>query len=310
MSYLSSARYGKDKIRLFRVVRTPTEHQVVEYTVRLLVEGQIETSYTKADNSVVVATDSMKNITYALAKTSPHILIPERFALHLGSHVLAKYDHLSSAHIDIQQLKWTRLTGPGGQHSFVRDGDEKRTVHLDLVKRPNELEATMSSGLKDLLVLKSSGSAFEKFVRDEYTTLVEVSDRIFSTAVEMDYTYPVFTIPIVSLADDYFPASTNSDAAPATMWDVRIPQIAKSTTLAVFAEDESASVQATLYIMAQKILEQCPPLKSISYALPNKHYVPVDMDYLGLENKKPANAEVFMPLDAPSGLITATVSRK
>lgn len=63
MSYLSSARYGKDKIRLLRVVRTPTEHQVVEYTVRLLVEGQIEVSYTKADNSVVVATDSSTSVT-------------------------------------------------------------------------------------------------------------------------------------------------------------------------------------------------------------------------------------------------------
>jgi len=62
---LASARYGKDKVRVFRVVRDPESkvHNVVEYNVTVLVEGAIETSYTQGDNSVVVATDSMKNIT-------------------------------------------------------------------------------------------------------------------------------------------------------------------------------------------------------------------------------------------------------
>ena len=75
ISYLSHARYGKDKVRVLRVVREGTWHNIVEYNVTALVEGDIETrsvmfllmtrgkcsisvSYTKADNSVVVATDS------------------------------------------------------------------------------------------------------------------------------------------------------------------------------------------------------------------------------------------------------------
>lgn len=79
---LASAKYGKDKVRVFRVVRDATSkvHDVVEYNVTVLVEGAIETrcgqhlyrlialhlyskpslgtSYTQADNTVVVATDS------------------------------------------------------------------------------------------------------------------------------------------------------------------------------------------------------------------------------------------------------------
>jgi urate oxidase len=81
---LATARYGKDKVRVFRVVRDPASevHDVVEYNVTVLVEGRIETrcvhkstrpfcpqresctkpswdrSYTQADNTVVVATDS------------------------------------------------------------------------------------------------------------------------------------------------------------------------------------------------------------------------------------------------------------
>jgi len=57
-SSLTFARYGKDKVRVFRIVRTGDFQEVVEYNVCSLLEGDIETSYTKADNSVVVATDS------------------------------------------------------------------------------------------------------------------------------------------------------------------------------------------------------------------------------------------------------------
>lgn len=58
---------GKDKVKLLKVHKDPKDakHQsVVELTVQILLEGQIETSYTKADNSVVVATDSMKNTVF------------------------------------------------------------------------------------------------------------------------------------------------------------------------------------------------------------------------------------------------------
>ncbi|KAJ7795131.1 hypothetical protein B0H14DRAFT_3496315 [Mycena olivaceomarginata] len=66
---------------------------------------------------------------------------------------------------------------------------------------------------------------------------------------------------------------------------------------------------ATLYRMARLIIAQNAHVQTVSYALPNKHCI-VDMGYLGVENLVPAQAEVFMPIAAPSGLITATVSRK
>lgn len=66
---LTAARYGeispfppdspgKDLVRVCRVVRDGDKHTVAEYTIRLLLEGEIETSYTEADNTCVVATDS------------------------------------------------------------------------------------------------------------------------------------------------------------------------------------------------------------------------------------------------------------
>ena len=152
-------------------------------------------------------------------------------------------------------------------------------------------------------MLKSSGSAFENFVRDEFTTLVEVNDRIFSTAVDMQYTFSPIALgqhtslleTLSSLKDSH----TFDDVASRT----------REITLDVFATDESASVQATLYKMATQIVGEHGNVVRCAYALPNKHYVPVDMKYIGLDNMTPAKAEVFCPIAAPSGLITATVSR-
>jgi urate oxidase len=46
MAELTSARYGKDNIRLFKVIKDEKKgvQSVVELTVRILLEGDIETS--------------------------------------------------------------------------------------------------------------------------------------------------------------------------------------------------------------------------------------------------------------------------
>ncbi|KAK7050413.1 uricase [Favolaschia claudopus] len=316
-SYLSAARYGKDKIRVFRVVREGKWHHVVEYNVQALLEGDIETSYTEADNSVVVATDSIKNITYYMAKVSPHVLNPERFALHLGTHLVSKYPHIHKAFVTVEQLRWSRIPIPGFQgtaeysHSFIRDGDEKRIVkvEIDASKGKDKITAQVTSGISDLLVLKTTESAFSGFVRDKYTTLKEVDDRILSTSIDLTYTFPPIDIPKPADADvEQF--DVPSQIPPGSVWDTSVPASARKITLSTFASDNSASVQATLYRMARLILTENPGVQTVSYALPNKHYIPVDMSYLGVENLVPSQAEVFMPVAAPSGLITATVSRK
>jgi len=187
----------------------------------------------------------------------------------------------------------------GHKHSFQRDGEEKQVARVEVGRKDEGLEATVTSGLVDLLVLKSSGSSFEKFVRDEFTTLAEVDDRIFSTAVDMTYTFPPFALAgvdgIAALEKQFEFA-----AAAAT---------ARGITLEVFATDESASVQATLYKMGQRLIAEHGSVSSVGYVLPNKHYIPVDMRYLGIENVKPSAAEVFAPVAAPSGCISARVSR-
>ncbi|KIM58394.1 hypothetical protein SCLCIDRAFT_1218763 [Scleroderma citrinum Foug A] len=309
---LTSARYGKDQVRVFRVVRNGAVHEIVEYNVQVLLEGDIATSYTEADNSVVVATDSMKNITYYLAKVSPYVLTPEHFALHLGTHFVAKYSHINKALVTVEKLRWSRIpVGVAGQerphpHSFIRDGEDKRTAAVEVEKAVDgALTGKVTGGIRDLLVLKSTGSSFTEFVRDEYTTLVEVDDRVFSTSVDLSYTYSLFAIP--------FPTDAKKLAfeVPREVADAdAVAGKARVATLDIFATDNSESVQATLFKMAQRVVAENDAVQTVSYRLPNKHYIPVDMKYIGVDNTTPASAEVFMPIAAPNGLISATISRK
>lgn len=200
---LDTFEYGKSLVRLLRVVRdqaNPTKQSVIEYTVQTLLSGpRLNTSYTEGDNTLVVATDSQKNTVHYLAKTLPGdvVLTPEHFGLHIANHLPAKYAHITSCQVDLIAHKWTRITTSDGKahpHSFVRDGDDKRVVSIRVSKEQDKEDGKLvvdklQGGLKDLLVLKSSGSAFHSFLRDDFTTLKEVNDRIFSTSVDCKCEY-------------------------------------------------------------------------------------------------------------------------
>lgn len=93
-------------------------------------------------------------------------------------------------------------------------------------------------------VLKSTGSAFSGFVRDEYTTLAEVDDRIFSTSIDLVYTFvPVSVPPPTDEKKLEFSVPTGGTVQEGTVWDENVPERARKATLETFAKDESASVQ-------------------------------------------------------------------
>ncbi|EGS17789.1 urate oxidase-like protein [Thermochaetoides thermophila DSM 1495] len=294
MPSLSAARYGKDNVRVYKVHRDEKTgvHTVTEMTVCALVEGDIETSYTKADNSVVVATDSIKNTIYIKAKEFP-VNPPELFAAKLGQHFLDKYAHLSVAHIDIKVHRWTRMVidGEPHPHSFWRDGEETRNVSADISREG----ITIRSGIRDLTVLKSTGSAFHGFVRDEFTTLPEVWDRIMSTDVDSTWTWKKFN----NLAE----VEEGVERFNKTY------ETARNIVFKVFAIDDSASVQATMYRMCEQILEAAPEVDKVAFSLPNKHYFEIDLSWhKGIKNTG-KDAEVYMPFPGPNGLIKCEVSR-
>jgi len=295
MPSVSAARYGKDNIRLYKVVRDEATktHTVHEMTVCVLLEGDIDTSYTEADNSVVVATDSMKQTTYIMAKEHP-VNPPELFGSILANHFVQKYKHIHTAHVSIIQHRWTRMEvdGKPHPHSFFRDGAEKRVVQADAIEGKG---IEVRSGISDLLVLKSTGSMFHSFVRDEYTLLPEVYDRILSTSVDAGWKWATF--PTV---EDVQKDLGKFDETHAK---------AREITFRLFAKEESPSVQNTMYKMCEEILAAAPTVNDVDYSLPNKHYFEIDLSWhKGLKNTG-KDAEVYAPQSDPNGLIKCTVSR-
>jgi urate oxidase len=235
----------------------------------------------------------MKNTTYIMAKKNP-VHPPELFASILGTHFIEKYKHIHTANIDIIQHRWTRMTidGKPHPHSFYRDGDEKRVVQARIIEGKG---IEIRSGISDLLVLKSTGSAFHGFVRDEFTTLPEVWDRILSTSVDAGWKWSTFS-------------GVDAVKADVALFDDTWTK-AREITFRLFALEESPSVQNTMYKMCEQILAAQPKVEAVDYSLPNKHYFEIDLSWHeGLKNTG-KDAEVYAPQTDPNGLIKCTVTR-
>ncbi|KAL2114205.1 hypothetical protein VUR80DRAFT_132 [Thermomyces stellatus] len=294
MHTLSAARYGKDNVRVYKVHKDEASgtQTVTEMTVCCLLEGDIARSYTEADNRVVVATDSIKNTIYIKAKEHP-VTPPELYASILGGHFLERYSHIHAANIKIVTHRWTRMTidGKPHPHSFYRDGQETRDVEARISRQDG---ISITSGITGLSVLKSTGSAFHGFVRDEYTTLPETWDRILSTDINCGWSWHFADLGAVEAAVPKFDKAFDD---------------ARAIVMKTFAEDESASVQNTMYKMCQQILDAAPDVQTVNFALPNKHYFEVDLSWhKGLKNTG-KDAEVYAPQSGPNGLIKCEVSR-
>lgn len=259
MATLSYARYGKANVRLYKVKRNDDNTQdVTEMTVTSLLEGDesVAASWTKADNKSIVATDTQKQTIYVMAKLHP-VNPPELFGAILAQHYLDEYSWMHTSHISIVVHRWTRLEveGKPHPHSFFRDGEETRVVEVKAVRGQG---ISIRSGIKGLLVLKSTGSQFWGFHRDEYTKLPETWDRILSTEVEAGWNWRTFKdLKEVEKEQEVFDKAWSD---------------ARTITLETFAKEDSPSVQNTMYLMGEQILEKVPLVDSVEYSLPNKHY--------------------------------------
>ncbi len=311
---LSHAQYGKDNVRVYKVHRHPDKTQsVTEMTVCTMLEGDIAASWTKADNANIVATDTQKQTVYVMAKQHP-VNPPELFGAILAQHYIDTYDWMTKAHVWITVHRWTRLEvdGKPHPHSFLRDGEEKRVVECTAERGTG---ISIRSGIMGLLVLKSTGSQFWGYHKDEYTRLPETRDRILSTEVEAGWNWRTFK----ELAE-VEKEQTAFDQA----W-----KDARTITLETFAKEDSPSVQNTMYLMSEQILEKVPMVDSVEYKLPNKHYFEIgklglpynpllvllltsstDLSWFkGLKNTG-EDAEVYAPQSDPNGLIQCTVTRQ
>lgn len=278
MPKLIANRYGKGRVRVLKILRDGATHRIKDLTVSAMLEGDLESSYTAGDNSKVVPTDTIKNTVHALSQEHLGDEI-ERFGLALGKHFL-RFPQVKQVTVEILEREWQRLeiNGKPHAHSFKSGGEARMFARV-----VGDREAqSVQSGIRDLIILKSTESGFAGYPRDEFTTLKETTDRILGTS---------------------FSAIWNFDKDPG---DYRVANSAiMKAMLEAFAENYSPSAQTTLYQMGEAALAACAEISLIDLVMPNKHCLLIDLSPFGLEN----NNEVFVPIDEPHGQIEATVAR-
>jgi len=281
---LGANKYGKAENRVVRIYRDTPRHEIVDLNVSSQLRGEaLVDSYLTGDNALVVATDTQKNTAFAFAKQHG-VPSPEEYLLKLADHFVSGFDWIEGGLWQAEQYEWERILvdGKPHDHSFVRKGQGTRLAAVQVIDGATHV----TGGVKDLTVLKSTGSEFSGFPRDRYTTLVETDDRILATSVTARWRY----LPDAVAAGIDFNGAY--DAIGAAM-------------LSAFATTHSLALQQSLYEMGRAAIEACDGVAEIRFAMPNKHHFLSDLSPFGLKNPN----EVFHAADRPYGLIEGTVVR-
>jgi urate oxidase len=278
---LAENRYGKSRVRLVRVKRHADRHDLNEWQVEVLLQGDFASCFEDGDNSKILPTDTMKNTVYSLARDSSADSM-EDFAMELIESLLGRNPQVFQAEVTIQEKTWEHVLVAGKPHptTFVNSSAENQFTRLSQARGA---AFSVSSGIENLVIMKTAGSSFEGFIRDRLTTLPEASDRLFCTALRATWKYQGGSLK--------FP-------------ELRVA--VRETLISTFAKHDSKSVQHTLYAMAEHVLQNISEVQELELIMPNKHCLLVDLSRFGQDNPN----EIFVPTDEPSGYIQARVTRE
>ena len=276
---LGQNNYGKSDVRLVKVYRGTERHGLTEVRVDVALEGDFDAAHVEGDNTDLLATDTMRNTVYALAKDHLEGEI-EEFGLKLVDHFLEAGPKVTRVRIDFTEHLWDRIVvdGKEHEHSFVRAAGVRTATVAGDESGARRVEA----GIDDLIVLKTTESGWENYLHEEFTTLPETDDRILSTIVTAKWVYET------------------TDVDFGETW-----RGVKQQVLTTFTDHYSPSVQNTLYITGKAVLERFPEIEKIHFSFPNRHHILYNLERFGMENDK----EIFHGDPEPYGLIEGWVER-
>lgn len=276
---LGKNQYGKAENRVVRIYRDKPRHEIRDINVSTCLRGDFAAAHLAGDQSDVLPTDTQKQTAYAYAKEKG-IGSVEDYGLALARHFVHDVAPVQAARIEIEEYAWERAVVDGTEHdhTWIRKGQEVRTAGVT-VDGSGEY---VVGGLKDLVILKSTGSEFAGFLTDPYTVLEPTHDRVMATSLVAQWRF----------------TSTDVD------WEAVYGQV-KAALVEQFAVVQSLALQQTLFQMGRAVLENHPDIAEVRLSAPNKHHFVYDLSPFGLEN----NNEVFNADDRPYGLIQATVTR-
>ena len=194
-------------------------------------------SYTEGDNTAVVATDSMKNFVHITALDYDGASLEDLLDL-LARRFLDTYEQVERIEVTARELPFTRRT----EQSFQGTDGDRGVAELAL-GRDGTLEHR--SGREGIRLIKLTGSSFEGFVRDEYTTLADSRDR-----------------PLYIHLDAYWRNRDFTRGAPG--------EEVRDSIVATFADFDSASIQELVHQMGVRLLEGFDQLEEVSFVGENR----------------------------------------
>lgn len=266
--------YGKGDVLVYRTYALPLavaqvpesayrgdSNIIFAHNITFSVSGEtLVPSFAEGDNSLVVATDSMKNF---ILRESAHYegCTTEGLLYFLAVRFLKRYAHIAQVVIEGSRLPFQSLPVPAREGSFERSSLVYRRSHNDhasaklhVKRRGEEAEIQSHQGiLKDLQLIKVSGSSFYGFVRDEYTTLPESYDRPLFIFLDIYWVYAEAMQAVNGESRDYVAAEQIRDIAHV-----------------VFHERNAPSIQHLIWQIGLRVLERFPQLAEVGFESNNR----------------------------------------
>lgn len=187
-------RYGKQTVPVFKIRKEGKHHHIHDMMVQVMLEGDVSASWLTGENYQILPTETQKNTCYALALKTEFDCV-EVYGTALAKDILARHGHISTVTLDMEERVWQRVEVQGQPHSHVFSSPRdpvKKTCHL-VMRRGSERAPEITSGVKDIRLMKTTQSGFQGYIIDQYTDLKPVGsgstspDRIMCTEMAADW---------------------------------------------------------------------------------------------------------------------------
>jgi urate oxidase len=306
--YAFEVSYGKQGVPVYRVHARPLQvapipespftgrpNALLAASIDLEVFGDdFLPAYTHGDNSMIVATDSMKNFIIRESLSFEGATL-EGLLHHLATGFSTTYEQLHTLRLTGRELPFAAGSVPDGAGGFVEStnlfevtGGAVASASLSVQRQQGEIEVTgHGCGLTGLALMKLTGSAFTSFVRDDYTTLPERRDRPLYILMDVAWRYLDCADMLDLERGAYVPHEQMHDLLATT-----------------FAEFVSESIQHLLHEMGVRALARFPQLAEISFDAQNRTRDP----YGSRENAD--HIRVYSDPFPAYGRLTLTVRRQ
>ena len=303
MEYTYEISYGKARVPVYRVYATPlsgipplpeslfTGKENLLFAVEVDVEvfgKNFLPAYTHGDNSMIVATDTMKNFILQQALTFNGSTL-EAFLTSLGQQFLTTYPTMEQVQLTGRELPFPPAQIVLNDHIqdsnvlFKRSNDDYAIASMNFVARGKDIVMTSQRcGRVGLQLLKITGSAFTNFVRDNYTTLPERVDRPLFIYLDVYWKYT----DVADMQEHYIPSEQVRDVVQA-----------------VFHEFVSESIQHLVHEMGLRLLARFPQMAEVSFEGQNR-----TRDLIGV-SETDSKQKVYSDPFSAYGMIKLTITR-